>query len=867
MELNLAVALQVWSPFHPGIMKSTAFAPKARVSTPCCYTYGHGHLITAPRKRWSLGPLTWNQFATLRFGWSSVTRTGHFSVKAVEHNKLEHIPRSGSRSEDWNLSLDGGTALEEGYIGLFIRLLGRDNAPPDKDQAIKTLWQHSNGGKQFIDEIVKFDGSVILTVSHLSSDMPSTAEAAAGLLRNISSINSYRTLVSEAGAVEEIAGLLTRRSLPPEVKEQSMCVLWNLSVDEKLRAKMANSELLSAIIQALNDCKVGVKEAAAGVLANLAMSECNHCVMVEAGVIPKLANILKDNKNASKVARREARNALLELVTDSYHKLLVIEEGLVLVPLIDASAFRFFKPRVKVPDSLLEGVDIKEAFSTDCGFGAGQLLPELNAKFIRHELDKTSRMVIEMHGQQQFLAQIEVSEKDEGTKPQTWTASELRVTLMPWWDGIARLVFILLLDDLSAVERAAYSIADICINEEMRIAIQEAGAIPHLVRLLGHQCEALKVAATFALERLSLSYKVCRSIESHGAVDLLIYILKENVFSDNLTEKVVTILCRLLQSGEEVKVMIQSRVIPGLLDIMNSESTTAEAKTEAEGILDEISATKFRTRDKIVSGGGLPFLVNILKKGGPSLQEKAACVLENLAITESFAAAIIEAGVEAGLKAMLKLEDEHGELSNEELEHVSAKQEEIWSAIGAASRLLVKLLGFKGICNSIECIHFVHVLRRILKSKIPLNVKDWVAACLLKLDFVGMASDLNFPINLEVNLHDTIPKLIEGVGVMSSPTTREKAVVELHNIVSQGVLDYSVAMANRGAIFPLVNLLGEGSERAQEAALAILYNLGMDEENHPAIVAAGAIPHLERLVHLERSESKVALYLLRALQI
>ena len=67
--------------------------------------------------------------------------------------------------------------------------------------------------------------------------------------------------------------MLTRRSLPPEVKEQSMCVLWNLSVDEKLREKMANSELLSSLIQALSDDKVGVKEAAAGVLANLAMSK------------------------------------------------------------------------------------------------------------------------------------------------------------------------------------------------------------------------------------------------------------------------------------------------------------------------------------------------------------------------------------------------------------------------------------------------------------------------------------------------------------------------------------------------------------------------------------------------------------------
>lgn len=859
MELILAGNLEGWSPFHHGIMKPTTSAPKVRISSCCCYTSSDRHRIAAPKKRWSLGSPSWNQLATLRSGWSSITRTGGFSGKAVEHGNLERTQSSSSRSEDLNLRLDGGTGLEEGYVGLFIRLLGLDNAPPDRDQAIKTLWQHSNGGKQFVDEIVKFDGSVILTVCLLSSDMPSTAEAAAGLLRNISSINSYRTLVAKAGAVEEIAGLLTRRSLSPEVKEQSMCVLWNLSVDEKLRAKMANSELLSALIQALGDDNVGVKEAAAGVLANLAMSECNHCVMVEAGVIRKLANLLKDSKNASKVVRREARNALLELVKDSYHKLLVIEEGLILVPLIGGSAFRSFKSPVK-DAPLPEGVNLKEVFSTPSRFG-------LNVKSVGHGLDETSRIAIEVQGQQQFLTQFGVLEKDEGTKPHLLTASEPRVTLMPWWDGIARLVFILVLDDLSAVEWAAYSIADISINEEMRNAIQEAGAIPHLVRLLGHKDEALKIAAAFALERLSLSFKVRRSIESHGAVDPLVYILKEDVFSNNLKEKVVTILARLSQTGEEVKVMIQSRAIPGLLDIMNSENTTAEAKTEAEGVLDELSAMKFRTRDKIVSGGGLPSLVNILTKGGPSLQEKAACVLENLAITESFAAAIIEAGVEAGLKAILKLEHEYDELSNDELECISAEKEEIWSAMGAASRLLIKLLGFEGICNSIECEHFVCVLRGILKSTIPLNVKDWVAACLLKLGLVGMASDLSFPINLEVTLHDTIPKLIEGVGVMSPPTTREKSVVELHNIVSQGVVDYAVAIANRGAIFPLVNLLDEGSERAQEAALAILYNLGMNDENHPAIVAAGAIPHLERLVRLERSEWKLALYLLRALQI
>ena len=99
---------------------------------------------------------------------------------------MERTQSSSSRSEDWNLRLDGGTGLEEGYVGFFIRLLGVDNAPPNRDQAIKILCKHSNGGKQFVDEIAKFDGSVILTISLLSSDVPSIAEAVVDLFQNIS---------------------------------------------------------------------------------------------------------------------------------------------------------------------------------------------------------------------------------------------------------------------------------------------------------------------------------------------------------------------------------------------------------------------------------------------------------------------------------------------------------------------------------------------------------------------------------------------------------------------------------------------------------------------------------------------------------
>lgn len=72
------------------------------------------------------------------------------------------------------------------------------------------------------------------------------------------------------------------------MKEQSICTLWNLSVDEKHRLKIANSDILPLLIKSLEDEDINVKEAAGGVLANLALSRSNHNIMVEAGVIPKL---------------------------------------------------------------------------------------------------------------------------------------------------------------------------------------------------------------------------------------------------------------------------------------------------------------------------------------------------------------------------------------------------------------------------------------------------------------------------------------------------------------------------------------------------------------------------------------------------
>lgn len=96
-------------------------------------------------------------------------------------------------------------------------MLGLDNDPLDREQAINTLWKYSQGGKKCIDGIMQFPGCINLVASLLKSESSSACEAAAGLLHNVSAVSMYRDAVAESGAIEEISHLLCQPSLTSEV--------------------------------------------------------------------------------------------------------------------------------------------------------------------------------------------------------------------------------------------------------------------------------------------------------------------------------------------------------------------------------------------------------------------------------------------------------------------------------------------------------------------------------------------------------------------------------------------------------------------------------------------------------------------------
>lgn len=98
-----------------------------------------------------------------------------------DYEQVSHDKTSGYQSE-----------VEGGYVGLFVRMLGLDNPAADRESAVLALWRHSVAGAETVKEIVMFPGCLNLVVALLPSERQVTAEAAAGLLRNIAAIEDYR---------------------------------------------------------------------------------------------------------------------------------------------------------------------------------------------------------------------------------------------------------------------------------------------------------------------------------------------------------------------------------------------------------------------------------------------------------------------------------------------------------------------------------------------------------------------------------------------------------------------------------------------------------------------------------------------------
>nr|CAB3473206.1 unnamed protein product [Digitaria exilis] len=571
------------------------------------------------------------------------------------------VSGDGPSGQDVDYSA-GATSSGSAYLGLFVRLLGLDNDARDREHAVCTLYQYSLGGRKSIDEIMQFPGCIVLIISLLKSESTRACEAAAGLLRNITSVQVYRKMAAESGTIEEIISLLCKSTITPEMMEQCLCTIWNFSIDENWRYKILRSDALTKIVSYLDEEEIKVKEAAGGIISNLALSPCNCVALVEAGVIPKLVHLLQTKEDDYKIIRKEARSSLVLLARDDYYHSLIIEEGLVRVPLVGSAVYKAFKPLPHSWPSFPDGSEIQRT-SRPSKYGATELLLGLsvNEKDAKPDEAKINAMI--GRSNQQFLARVGAIElHDEGNEQSGSEKIDL-YTILPWVDGVARLVLILGLEDISAIKKAARAIGDASINEHMRTSFKEAGAVKPLLQLLKHDDVPVREAASYALEKLSDSSVICQKIKAEGGLEPLINIVKDPKTPVKQLEKIIYVLSRMFDLGISMVDLPESYACE---EVMSAGRSIQGDKASGNSAISHTFVNQETTSGPILDFDAISRLTKVLKEASPSLQAKVCCVLEHLAVSEQYATAMTATCTGSIIEAILEIGIIHGTRADSE---------------------------------------------------------------------------------------------------------------------------------------------------------------------------------------------------------
>lgn len=186
-------------------------------------------------------------------------------------------------------------------------------------------------------------------------------------------------------------------------------------------------------------------------------------------------------------------------------------------------------------------------------------------------------------------------------------------------------------------------------------------------------------------------------------------------------------------------------------------------------------------RKEVLDAAVISRLVQIAKTASPNLLRKAISIIEFGTVVNPNMDAIISEDITAVLNVALRQKVLEGkqqqdfrihtmlvlvrshtkslfvwqnaepENEAEELEKHLLELEEAGLTISAASRLLTKLLDSKSFRQTNDMSVFTELLRKILRSSLPLHYKDSVANCLVKLaSLSSLPQSLNDPINVEV---------------------------------------------------------------------------------------------------------------------
>ncbi|GBG90248.1 hypothetical protein CBR_g50426 [Chara braunii] len=862
-------------------------------------------------------------------------------LRESEDSKCQHGEKKGCSEIP-----EASSRIQEGYVPLFVRMLGLDSPIEEREEAVCALWSHSANGRECLDEIVGIPGSVNLLAMLLLCGRTRASRAAAGLLSNIASVEEYAQIADKAGAIEGAVGVLQRPMISFEVKVQAAGILVNITKTEWGRKRVADLEVVPLLLTMVQRGVKEEKEAAAEVLSNIAASRSFCKIFAEAGAVHKLASvIITDAKKQLAVEdsmaslRRHCRRALTSLAQDDEMRLDIIAEGLVPVPVTEAGLFNpggvkaiatatATKPRSEVegaacdtaPSDPLSGsrpssdlpptasVDeersTKEAALRRDLFGLGVFAsagggssssssssspgtPDQHqgGEAVPAESRDPPTGYDEEQIQREFLARIGLEEgRETGNVPRKNDVENggqgcRRRMIMSKTDGIPRVVLLLGLSDPSQASVAAEAVAELAILQENRKLLTAAGAIPRLIQLLTAGNECAIEAAAYAIEKMALSLSVKRSFVRSGAIDVLVSILRADDATRLVKAKVASALMILTEGGNtgdqggsndedgDDDSAILSEFVRG--EVSGNSGMEGEGDDRAGSGAQSFAGDP---RAKIVACGGVaPLIQMMVSCRGDEGGDKAARVLAGIAAEEVNAVALVSSGLVPAIEILLgKWMDAKG---IEDAKAEDAWMDSDWDVMSSVARIVCNVLSVERLRWVVSGTFLEEGLKVLLRSKAPRRVKEHVASALLMIEEFkrGPGWQRNGAtlgtVDIEVAVHDTIPRLIDQLGGTYPKHVRERAVIQLRNLACCGVREYSAAIAQCGGIWPIVRLLRNASPWAREAALLVLCNLASDSGNIPSIIAAGAARRLECIVREGGPEWKIALSLLRSLPV
>ncbi|KAL3666418.1 hypothetical protein V7S43_008669 [Phytophthora oleae] len=767
-------------------------------------------------------------------------------IDLVKSGRTHFVRLSSLLCLSWVVSLDLRLSKQDFYS------LGEDfpELTPHELSDLKISFQDSDESEQMkalvvcsgtgiiTKEQTLQDSSVLLPIVNLlrngTDNLKFWATIAVGKLATNDKIRMY---FADVGAVAPLLVLLQAGS--PLQKLWAAYALAKLCKYNEINSiSVANCGAIPLLMGLLHDGIPRQKEFAALSLGHFSLANENcSMIIASAGAIAPLVSLLRNGNGKQKERAAFALGGLMSRSMDNCTAI-EVEGGLELLVsmLINSSD------------------DQKEA----AAFALGTFVAKGDVKANQVELKQAISYLVSTLSDGK-TAQKELAALTLGTFSVGINVDSLAVEME---QAIVPLVTLL---REGMYEQAAFALSHLAgMNDAIRVAIAQEGAILMLISLLHTGSDAAKEHAALVLGTLATNISIAEEIVREKGIPIFLTLLRDGTTKQkayamlaigNLTicsntnssaianEDGIPLIMALLRTGTEEltegaafalarlaanetisMLLVHNGAIPLFVELIQSDND--RLKEQAAFALSEIADKSYQNCEVIAAEGGIPLLVALLGAGTDKQKEFAAMTLSFICGEDELddnRVAISRAGAIAPLVSLVNSGND---------------PQKRWAALALGS-LAVK---DDANCKVIAREGAISPLINLLRS--PLDRQKENAAFAL-----GRLAAYSDDADAISALEEAIPALVELLRA-GTDAQKEEAAFALGHLSLKNEAS-SAAIASNGAISLLVKLLRSGTDNGKAYATMALVNLAASSrQTHAEVVHEGVIG---LLVQIERN--------------